>query len=442
MSTASETPQNIIQKYFAPLSKNQRRNWWILTILNVLFYLIEILFAGAAFVAATLLFLLGQVILIAYYYYFNASKPKKPWRDWVDAIGFAVVAASIVRAVFLEAFTIPTPSMEKSLLVGDFLFVSKFHYGPRMPMSPLSVPFTHHTMPMTTNTPSYSRAIELPYYRLPGFSKVNRFDPVVFNWPADTNPRPIDKKENYIKRCIGLPGDRLKIIQGNVYINGQKISNPEESMLRYIVETNGIGFDSKALKDIGLNYHPGEFGQEGMGRYDDVIQIGQTQFSIFMTVKQKAVVEKMSHVTSIVPDLQMGVSFHGEMMFPMGVNTGWSRDNYGELWIPAEGAKIPMNDSLFAMYGETIRKFEGVTSFEKKNGQYLLEGKPITEYTFRQNYYWMMGDNRHNSLDSRFWGFVPEDHVVGKAVFIWMSMDSWGKWFGKIRWNRLFHFAD
>jgi signal peptidase I len=432
--------------YYEKLSSRQRKGFWLLSSLNVLFFLTMWLFGGASFLNIFSLFAFGQALIFVWYHYFNATKAKSRWREWVDAIGFAVVAASIIRTVFMEAYTIPTPSMEESLLVGDFLFVSKFHYGPRMPQTPLSFPFTHNTMPFSETKKSYLNWINLPYYRLPGFTNVSRFDAVVFNWPADTVAGQMpDKKQNYIKRCIGLPGDTIKIVRGVVFIDGKKIDMPQKMMYKYKVEAK-FPFDSKALQEIGVNFHP-TMGYDNSGREqlfsdpNDDVQSDVTGrfYEQHLTGEQMLKISKMPNVVSIdTAFMEEGQENHGYDPFQQG----WNTDYFGSLWIPKKGATIPLNKQTYTLYRRAIQDYEGNATLELKGDQVYLDGKVAASYTFKMDYYFMMGDNRHNSMDSRFWGFVPEDHVVGKAVFIWMSMDRWSSGFKKIRWSRLFHLVN
>jgi signal peptidase I len=355
----------------------------------------------------------------------NPSAPKKKksaLREWVDAIIFAVIAATIIRSLFIEAFTIPTPSMEKSLLVGDFLFVSKVNYGARTPITPLSFPFAHHTMPVI-GTKAYLEWIKLPYYRLPGLSKIRQNDVVVFNYPME-DFRPIDKQENYIKRCIGLPGDTLMIVDRQVYINGKALQNPVQMQHNYKVYTDGTGFNQKALERIGIYERPGMM-PDGTAFVFTLNDETQKKLASFVNVRK---IEPIVH--------QRGE--YAEYVFPFNPKLPWNEDNFGPLVIPAKGMKMPLDPVNFSIYKRAIEVYEG-NKAELKNGKVFINGQEADSYTFKMDYYFMMGDNRHNSLDSRFWGFVPEDRIVGKALFIWMSWDTNGKFFNKIRWNRLFN---
>ncbi len=347
---------------------------------------------------------------------------KSAVREWVDAIIFAVIAATIIRTFFIEAYTIPTPSMEKSLLVGDFLFVSKISYGARIPMTPLSFPFAHHTMPVVGGK-SYLEWIKIGYHRLPGFNKIKNNDVVVFNWPAENEGRPVDKKENYIKRCIGIPGDTLKIIDRVVYINSNVADVPEKSQFHYHVKTDGSGFSEAAAKRLDLN--------------DIQLASPEGDFIINMTKKSAEEIKSFGNVKLVEPLIDPKGNYE-DYIFPFDKKFRWNYDNFGSLWIPKAGTTIKIDSSNISLYRKAIGDYEG-NKLDEKDGKIFINGKESSEYTFKMDYYFMMGDNRHNSADGRFWGFVPEDHIVGKAVFIWMSWDTDGTFLSHIRWSRLFH---
>jgi signal peptidase I len=357
------------------------------------------------------------------------GKPKDPnapkkgfFKEWADAIVFAVVAATLIRWAFFEAYTIPTPSMEKSLLVGDFLFVSKLHYGPRTPQTPLQVPLTHQKI-WGTDIPSYIDALQIPSVRFPGFSSIKNNDVVVFNWPAEEG-YPTDLKTNYIKRCVAVAGDTLQIKDTQVYINGKKGDNPDKMQFQYYV-----------VAKEPLN--------ERVFRSNDITDYYQIPegYVVHTSPETAEKLRQLPFVAQVIMSKQQpGV---GEpQIFPSNSKFNWNLDFFGPLWIPKEGATIQMTPENVVLYETTIARYEGFEDVKVENGKLLIDGKAVETYTFKQNYYFMMGDNRHNSLDSRFWGFVPQDHVVGKGFLIWMSLDKDGKFLGKVRWKRLLNLIE
>jgi len=365
------------------------------------------------------------------------EKKKKPkvnkgfFREWFDAIVFAVIAATIIRLFLIEAYTIPTSSMEKSLLIGDFLFVSKVSYGPRIPNTPIAFPFAHHTMPLTGGK-SYLEWVKLPYYRLPGFSSIKNNDVVVFNYPME-DFRPVDKRENYIKRCVGIPGDTLEVRGRVLYVNGKEAEMPPHMQYGYNVKTDGSGFNPKVLRRLDIT--------EG-GRVSN-----QGDFSLTMTEDAVKQVKSFNNVTEVTPAIARKGEY-AEYIFPnsdrelksiQGKKFFWNVDNFGPVWIPKKGETVPLTPETLPVYERAIALYEG-NDLKIEDGMVFINGVERTEYTFEMDYYFMMGDNRHNSADSRFWGFVPEDHIVGKAVFIWLSMDNMATSFSeKIRWRRIFN---
>ncbi|MEN7550660.1 signal peptidase I [Rapidithrix thailandica] len=353
----------------------------------------------------------------------NKDKPKKSVvREWADAIVFAVIAATIIRWLFIEAFTIPTPSMEKSLLVGDFLFVSKIHYGPRTPKTPLQVPLTHQKI-WGTDIPSYLDWIELPQFRLPGFSSVENNDVVVFNYPAESG-HPTDLKTNYIKRCIGIGGDTLEIKNQQVFINGQAQAAPEHMQSSYFVTADN-GISDRVLHKYDIT----DYDNYGNGL---VVQT---------TPKNVETLQGLNFVKKVEP-IEYPKSSESSNIFPQSKRFDWSLDNFGPLYIPKEGDQISINEENLILYKTAILEYEGNKNAEIKDGKLFIDGNQVSEYTFKQNYYFMMGDNRHNSQDSRIWGFVPEDHILGKGLLIWWSIDPNGGLadiFSRVRWDRLFN---
>lgn len=377
----------------------------------------------------------------------KVKKKKSFWREWLDAAIFAIVAATIIRTFLIEAYTIPTGSMEGSLLVNDYLFVSKVSYGPRIPMTPLSVPLVHNTMPITGGK-SYSEAVKWKYHRWWGFGDVERYDIVVFNFPeGDTimveqpemdyyqavriagreqihsrftiDTRPVDKTDNYIKRCMGIPGDKLEIRNGIVFVNGQQAPLFAHSKSNYKVITNGTPLNQDVLDENNA----------------EVMNVAGNEYDLFLENEAVPVIQKQPQVVRFIPMLMPAgnVGQVSDWTFPADTaNFKWNLDNFGPMVVPKKGATVQLTPQNIALYRRIIDVYEE-NQLEERNGQFFINGQQANSYTFKMDYYWMMGDNRHNSLDSRFWGFVPEDHVVGKAWFVWLSYGE-----GGMRWRRLF----
>jgi signal peptidase I len=377
---------------------------------------------------------------------------RTPSREWADAIMFAVIVAYIIRTFYVEAFKIPTSSMEKSLLVGDFLFVSKVHYGSRVPMTPLAIPFAHQDI---MGVKVYSTLFSLPYLRFPALEKLKRYTPVVFNYPGESN-HPVDKKTHYIKRCVGIAGDTLQVKDGFVYINNKLSDDSLKLQFKYLVKfkkyelTDEVLFDELDLYDYIKH-------SEIRRAFPQL-----TFFSDDPTVYEMSLsAEKLKALKRFV-DLEYveKISFkenalYGKDVYPHKPDLfDWDIDNYGPIIIPSKGMEIEMNLLNYWLYGQAIREYEGEKSLSLIGDKVYLNGLPITSYRFKMNYYWMMGDNRHNSADSRSWGFVSEDHVVGKPLFVWLSLKSTQKFdaeksirngsleftesFHSIRFNRFF----
>jgi signal peptidase I len=382
------------------------------------------------------------------------DKDKKE-NEWVGSILFAIVAATLVHTYVMQPFTIPTSSLEKSLLVGDFLFVSKFHYGARTPQTPIALPMVHDSIPLTS-TRSYVNSLQLPYFRIPGFQKVKQNDIVVFNWPTDTVRmfrdesgkhyyKPIDKKTNYVKRAVGIPGDSLAIVDGIIYINNEllELGDRAKPQYSYIIQGRNEVFSPSFLAtryDItdGLSYYDREKNQFL------VHAISEDALKTFKNHPNVASLERLVYPKTFLEFSQTKTGkIVYKVIFPNNDKRVWNRDQMGPVYIPEAGATVELNEDSFAFYRRIIEVYEGEEmgieqklSFE--NGEVLLNGTPTNSYTFKQNYYWMMGDNRHNSEDSRYWGFVPENHIVGKPVFIWLSIDPNGSGINKVRWDRMF----
>lgn len=399
---------------------------------------------------------------------------------WVDAILFALVAAYFLFIYLFQNYQIPSSSLEKSLLVGDFLLVSKASYGPRVPNTPLSFPLAQHTLPIL-NCKSYIEKPQWGYHRLKGFDNVERDDIVVFNFPTGdtvaskiTNPdyytlcylygkdnvherkdifgdiiyRPVDRRENFVKRCVAVAGDWLEIKDNQVYVNGQKQRAIPGIQLNYHVQTDGT-YLSRSLKEkLGISLEDDslliKMGQSEEVNQQNALQIHAIGFDPKLPVYHFPLNEdsysKLLKVRGVTK-IQMEHS-ENEHMFPLGGNKRWTRDNYGPIWIPKKGMTLTLNPYNFPIYERAIRVYEN-NNLDVNNGVYVINGKPSKTYTFKMDYYWMMGDNRHNSADSRYWGFVPEDHVVGRPVMVWLSLDKDKGWLkGKIRWNRFFKNAE
>ena len=369
---------------------------------------------------------------------------KSALREWLDSVLFAVIAATLIRFLTFEAFAIPTPSMENSLMVGDYLFVSKLHYGIRTPKTPLQVPLTHQKI-WGTDIPSYSSAIQLPVYRLPGFSHVKNGDAVVFNYPPPKQGEPAypsDLKTNFIKRCIGIPGDVLEIRQEQVYINGRLFPTPKRSETTYFLKTTEVLDDRFFRKyDIVNDFKSPEgpfINWQPLEEYNPVTKTATlVGYRVNMTHEVMEKFKQFDWVTAINPMTeQPGQAAQG--IYGSSAHA-WNQDNFGPLTVPKKGLTVPINKQTIAVYGPVIERYEGNEQVAVTPTTVQIKGEPITSYTFKQDYYFMMGDNRHNSEDSRYWGFVPEDHIVGKAVFVCMSIDPvpvdiWHK----IHWNRVF----
>jgi len=420
-------------------------------------------------------------------YKLNRSlKPRTAFGEWVSSIAFAIIAATLVHTYVMQPYTIPTSSLEKTLLVGDYLFVSKFHYGARVPTTTIATPMLHDSIPTAIisekNTKSYLNKPLLPYLRIPGFQKIKRNDIVVFNWPVDTlvhwmDPskgtdfKPLDKKTNYVKRCVGIAGDTLEVRDGYVYINGKQNILPDRAKLQFY---NRVYSEKGLSTQKLLRYTDKEFERKfiinftSQNQFEKVMRyatnnpekIKDNQFIITtsdegipqwiingyrldikeistkirkanITDEIAAKLRKDSEVDSVVKVINPKGN-KGNNMFPQATNLSWNTDNYGPIYIPKKGTTVPLNMNSIPFYERIIEDYEN-SQLEVIGEHIFVNGKKSTSYTFKQDYYWMMGDNRQNSLDARSWGYVPFDHVVGKPVLIWFSINE-----GKIRWERLF----
>lgn len=495
-----------------------RQKWWVILlfipIINLMMFPViwveTIRSFGRNSRPETFLVILTLGFYIFYVNYFldvqyiqdRSTKPRSSAGEWVSSIVFAIIAATLVHTYFMQPFTIPTSSLEKSLLVGDFLFVSKFHYGARTPMTTVAVPMVHDTVPglgiksylyddnPETAKTSWKNKLQLPYFRFPGLQQIKHNDIVVFNWPVDTVRyffvkekraylKPIDKKSNYVKRAVGLPGDSLEIRGGYVYINGEQIKLPDRAkpQYHYLLETKTpvnarfrkayditeystenlfkykkdlwdnpeiqkyindlrkkrMAYLSEYDRDSVFVYLKGDIAQNELLK----LKMDYEQSVLIINTTEKAAEEiaKDSNTISIKKDL----SPKGEAsnVFPNVFSLGWNQDNYGPIYIPEKGKTVALTRETLPFYKRIITVYEH-NALKVDGDTIYINGQPANSYTFKQDYYWMMGDNRHNSEDSRYWGYVPYDHVVGKPVFIWMSWDKNGKGLNKIRWDRVF----
>lgn len=419
----------------------------------------------------------------------DAEPPVRFVMSWVDALVFALVAVYFINLFVFQNYVIPSSSLEKSLLTGDYLFVSKVSYGPRIPQTPLTMPLTQHTLPVI-NTKSYLEFPHWDYRRVKGLGAVKLNDIVVFNYPAgdtictelpyqteyynmvygfgqqiyaqnnggeinlntlnrqqqhdyfqqvyalgrqyiasnpvefgDIDSRPTDRRENYVKRCVGLPGQTLQIKNRIVYLDGKPNKEPENVQYTYYVKLKNE-IPESLIEELGISME----------------DLASLQRNGFMPLTKKAV-HTLAARKDIVESIRINTDATVGDLYPQNAVTGWTRDNYGPIWIPAKGKSIQIDMNNIAIYERPIRVYEG-NQLEVKNNQIYINGKLAHRYTFKLDYYWMMGDNRHNSADSRYWGFVPEDHIVGKPIFIWWSSDPDRKGFKGIRWNRLFRLVD
>lgn len=389
---------------------------------------------------------LGLKKLEAQYPYLKKSQT----REWTEAIIFAVFAAAFIRMFLIEAYVIPTSSMEGSLKVGDFLFVSKAHYGIRTPKTVIQFPLMHNRLPFNLGE-SYMESPTLPYYRLPAIETLDRNEPVVFNWPVGDSiiltperswdvlqvrlqnggklpsgeeiiTRPLDKKDHYIKRCVAVGGDSLQIRDGQLYINGQMAQNPAHMQFAYKISTTSGSFNAKKLEDFGISLY-------------DLIQTREGTFYNLDATQLEKVKALGLQVERMKREPAPG------FMFPNNPKqfSNWTVDDYGPLWVPQKGATTPLTMDNLAFYRRIIAVYEG-NKLDVRNGKIYINDQEASSYTFKMNYYWMQGDNRHNSEDSRFWGYVPEDHIVGKPLFIWFSTKG-GSISNGINWGRIFKSA-
>jgi signal peptidase I len=465
-----------MKQFFAKYDKKEVIRFFI----TLIIYILWVIWLGNYW------FLLGLPIIFDIY--LSKKVNWTPWKkregknhwaiEWLDALIFAVVAVTIINIFLFQNYKIPTPSMEKSLLVGDHLYVSKVAYGPRIPQTPLAIPFMQHTIPGTYNK-SFVEWIKLPYKRLDGWTKIKRDDPVVFNFPeGDTvcrepalqamsyysivkseadnlklldryahNPvksdeeylamgrkavrkkhelivRPVDKRDNYIKRCVAIPGDTLQVIDGVVYVNGKRQKEIPGIQYEFAVETGGRKLNEKKLMDMGINKKDISYAPD---------------FSYLQAPLTAAMAEELSRnkMVSALQPLIMNKEYTDSTLFPRDRHFKWNVDQYGPIYIPKKGATIDINLENLPLYQRIIGYYEE-NKLEVKDSTIYINGQASTHYTFKMDYYWMMGDNRHHSLDSRYWGYVPEDHIVGKPKFVWLSLNQDKHFPMNIRLKRMF----
>ncbi len=455
---------------------NHSLKQWIKAILWCIIYILFIVWVGNYWwlVLLPLVFDVFITKLVPWTWWRNLKNKKLvSVMGWVDAIVFALVAVYFINIYLFQNYQIPSSSLEKSLLVGDFLFVSKASYGPRVPNTPLSFPLVQHTLPVV-NTKSFIEKPNWEYKRLKGFDSIERNDIVVFNFPTgDTvclkqqNPdyytlcyyygkdvvknrtdifgeivyRPVDRRENYVKRCVAIAGDWMEIKNNQIFVNNTKQEDIPGLQYNYYVQTDGTQLTDKILDNIGISKED----RKQLNITDNVEEIKALEldpnlpvYHFPLTEEARVKMNNISGVTKVIIE----PSWRGGEVFPLGGKKNWSRDNYGPIYIPKKGAKLALNVYNLPIYERIIRVYEN-NKLVVKDGVFYINDKPATTYQFKMDYYWMMGDNRHNSADSRFWGFVPEDHVVGRPVLVWLSLDKDKGWFnGKIRFDRFFKNAE
>ena len=480
----------------------KRPKWWVfllfIPIINLLMFPVVWVETIRSFGRNSLMETWLVILTLGFYtYYLNygldvsymedrSLHPKSGLGEWVSSIVFAVVAATLVHTYFIQPYVIPTGSLERTLRIGDLLFVSKFHYGARTPMTTVAAPMVHDTIP-GLGIRSYLNKPQLPYFRLPGFQKVKKNDIVVFSWPADTVriffkkekgvKKPIDKKSNYVKRCVGTPGDSLQVIDGYVHINGERLQLSDRAKPQYDYDVYAQkGVSSRLLLELGISeftrtylsapLNQGQLnainpyvlggGQNAQGEIElytaangipiEVVrgaglslrEVSARQRTVTLTDEMLAKLERNKRIDSVVKILEPAGT-KGYNIFPHTPGYSWNNDNFGPIYIPAKGDKVALDLTTLPLYKKIIRDYEG-NAISVSGNQISINGETTNSYTFKKDYYWMMGDNRDHSEDSRSWGYVPSDHIVGKPVFIWLSFDNFNdgisNW--KPRWDRIF----
>lgn len=429
------------------------------------FFIAELLYVGWVQWIGMQWLLLGILIIADIYLtkfvnwrFWRKRKPEgekhKLSTEVIDSLIIAILLAIFIRIFFAEAYTIPTSSMEKTLAVGDYIFVSKVRYGPRLPITPVTIPFTHNIMPFTTNKNSFSTRFQIPYKRLKGIRSIKNFDIVTFNYPVgdtiiegfiDKNYhslvrqhghdyirnnykliyRPVDKRDNYTKRVIGIPGDTIEIVHGKAYINNEPEPPVQGSQFNYSVKTKGTQEDTLIMSKLGVSI------------YDVNYNVFNSIYNLPLTRDMYLTLIDSNYFKAIVRYESTDPSSVNRQIFPFSSNYNWTEDNYGPLYIPKKGDKVDLTLENLPLYNRIITIYEE-NELTIVNDTIYINGSATEFYTFEMNYYFMLGDNRHNSRDSRYWGFVPEDHIIGKATLVWLSLDKSKKFLKSIRWNRMF----
>lgn len=464
------------------VAENSKSRWIRFALVSVIFFL-WVAWLGSWWVSI-FWFLLFDIYITGYIPFTWWKKSKNAMvrnvMSWVDAIVYALILVYFVFTFIGQNYQIPSSSLEKSLLVGDYLWVNKMVYGPRVPMTPVHFPLVQNTFPII-NTKSYLDNPQWKYHRLAGLGKVERGDIVVFNFPAgDTvalkvqnpdyytlvkvygkdavhnNPqtfgevvyRPVDRRENYVKRAVGLPGERIKIVDGVIYINGKAIKQPENVQFNYYFQLRNGRLGESDWEELGVSTddrHEVPITPQdipGLKALGFVVNEDGTVPQVYVSPLTPAMVKSLEADANVAKVMKVPAQ-PGDMLFPDGVADNWTRADYGEIWIPAKGAKLKMSPAAWKIYGKAIRDYEGNHDAVLKDGVVYIGGEPVDTYTFKMDYYFMMGDNRDNSLDSRYWGFVPEDHIVGRPEKVLISFDKDRSIFnGGIRWDRIFRNAN